>query len=134
MDASSASRKMVCLPSRSKLILFKEDGVGVEARGKFLGSRSCMRRGALTTKGGNLVVVVVVVVTTVVCVAGAKENCPRVLSERKLVISVEPIGASVWLPCIMDGDDEHANEEKDDVDEGGSLEMKGDLTMSPGKI
>lgn len=31
-------------------------------------------------KGGNLVVVVVVVVTTVVCVAGAKENWPSVLS------------------------------------------------------
>ena len=42
-----------------------------------------MRLGGLITKGGNLVVVVVVVVTTVVCVAGAKENCPRVLSAPK---------------------------------------------------
>jgi hypothetical protein len=37
-------------------------------------------------KGGNLVVVVVVVVTTVVWVAGAKENCPSVLSAPNCAI------------------------------------------------
>ena len=44
-------------------------------------SRPRVERGAFNTRGGKLVVVVVVVVTTVVRVAGAKENCPRVLDE-----------------------------------------------------
>lgn len=56
-------------------------GVGEEARGYSLGSRSLVARGDLMTRGGNVVVVVVVVVvvTTVVRVAGAKENWPIVL-------------------------------------------------------
>lgn len=55
------------------------------------------------TNGGNCVVVVVVVVTTVVCVAGAKENCPRVLLAsssfdidgcrgRRIVVAEDPGG------------------------------------------
>ena len=52
-------------------------GVGVEASGYSFGSKSSASRGAFTIRGGKLVVVVVVVVTTVVCVAGAKDICPK---------------------------------------------------------
>lgn len=55
-------------------MFLKDEGVGVEARGYSLGSRSRVARGDLMMRGGNVVVVVVVVVTTVVRVAGAKEN------------------------------------------------------------
>jgi hypothetical protein len=60
-------------------MFLKDVGVGEEASGYSLGSRSLVARGDLITRGGNVVVVVVVVVTTVVRVAGAKENWPIVL-------------------------------------------------------
>jgi hypothetical protein len=67
------------------------------------------------TKGGNLVVVVVVVVTTVVWVAGAKENCPRVLSAPKCAVLGEALSFDRPL-CNIAG--------------GGNLEGKGDSISS----
>jgi hypothetical protein len=64
-------------PSLNRRFL-KFAGVGVEARGYNLASRSFVARGGLMRRGGNEVVVVVVVVTTVVRVAGANENWPKV--------------------------------------------------------
>lgn len=74
-----------------------------------------MRLGALTTKGGNLVVVVVVVVTTVVCVAGAKENWPTVLSTPKAAMLGEGCSLVRLLSSTADAE---------------ILEAKGDLTTS----
>ena len=51
-------------------------------------------------RGGKLVVVVVVVVTTVVCVAGAKENCPNILSA--LDSCTKWLAPSGTLGCILD--------------------------------
>lgn len=63
-------------PSLKRRFL-KFAGVGVEARGYCLASRSFMARGGLIRRGGKEVVVVVVVVTTVVRVVGANENWPK---------------------------------------------------------
>jgi hypothetical protein len=77
--ASSGSLNTTVFPPSSNLMFLKDVGVGEEASGYSLGSRSLVARGDLITRGGNVVVVVVVVVTTVVRVAGAKENWPIVL-------------------------------------------------------
>lgn len=77
--ASSGSLNTTVFPPSSNLMFLNDVGVGEEARGYSLGSRSLVARGDLMTRGGNVVVVVVVVVTTVVRVAGAKENWPIVL-------------------------------------------------------
>lgn len=42
------------------------------------------------SRAGKLVVVVVVVVTTVVCVAGAKENWPRVSDDEGICVLFSP--------------------------------------------
>jgi hypothetical protein len=78
-----------------------------------------MRLGALITKGGNLVVVVVVVVTTVVCVAGAKENCPSVLSAPNCAM-VETSRSLLCSLCSVAG--------------GGNLEAKEGLIDSCGVV
>lgn len=62
---------MVGVPFTSKQSLLMDVGVGEEAKGYSLGSKSYRCWGALIKIGGKFVVVVVVVVTTVVCVAGA---------------------------------------------------------------
>lgn len=74
---SFGSLKMIdWSPSLNRRFL-KFAGVGIEARGYFLASRSLMARGGLIRRGGKEVVVVVVVVTTVVRVVGANENWPK---------------------------------------------------------
>jgi hypothetical protein len=78
---SSGSLKTIDLSPILNLRFLKDAGVGAEARGYCLVSKSLTERGGLMTKGGKEVVVVVVVVTTVVRVAGAKENCPRAASD-----------------------------------------------------
>jgi hypothetical protein len=77
----------VGVPSRLKQNLLIEGGVGVDAKGYCFGSSSFRLRGGFNRSGGKEVVVVVVVVTTVVCVAGAYENCPRVVKGRDVSIS-----------------------------------------------
>jgi len=78
-----------------------------------------MRLGALITKGGNLVVVVVVVVTTVVCVAGAKENWPSVLSAPNCAM----VETTRSLLCSLGS-----------IVGGGNLEVKEELMASFGAV
>lgn len=85
---SSGSLNITDLPAISNLMFLRDDGVGVEANGYSLGSRSLVARGGFITSGGKLVVVVVVVVTTVVRVAGAKENWPSEVPETTFLKSV----------------------------------------------
>ncbi len=79
------------------------------------------------TKGGNLVVVVVVVVTTVVCVAGAKENCPRVLSAPKCAM-VE-FGRSLLRCCCNMADGENLEGKEELAASFGVLLRDGDAVL-----
>ena len=84
---SSGSLNTMDLSPILNVRFLNDEGVGDDAKGYCLESRSLAARGGLIIRGGNEVVVVVVVVTTVVRVVGAKENCPKALLEEPCPIS-----------------------------------------------